>query len=75
MDELILPGFHSEQESLRALSDTSPQLALLALMRQASHDDFVCIGRDEDGHPTAVIVDREAFLEWLAAPRTDQRLS
>ncbi len=61
----LLPGYASHRESLAAIEQTSPELALMTLMCKSSGDEFVCIGRDETGQPTVMVVPGEAFLAWL----------
>ena len=74
IEDLLIPGFVSQEESIAALARTTPELALLALMQQSSEAQFICIGRDADGAPTAIVVDSQDFLSWLESPRP-RRLS
>lgn len=71
MDNLVIPGFASQEESLQALRRTTPELAMLALMGQTSGDEFLCIGRDECGEPIAVVVPAGDFLNWFDAHAAD----
>ncbi len=70
MDNLVIPGFSTAEESLSALRRTTPELALMALMGQSSDEEFLCIGRDENGEPTAVVVPSAEFLAWLDSHST-----
>lgn len=74
MDELVIPGFASQEESMAALARTTPEVALIALMQQSSEGEFICIGRDAEGAPTAIVVDSQDFLSWIESPRP-RRLS
>lgn len=75
MENLVIPGFASQEESLSALRRTTPELALMALMGQTSEGEFLCIGRDECGDPTAVVVPAAEFLAWLESHSNPGRLS
>ena len=69
---LLIPGFAPADESLRALRRTTPELALLALLGRTTQAEFLCIGRDDDGQPTVVIVAGGEFRAWLAAADAPQ---
>lgn len=61
----LLPGCASHRESLEAIERTSPELALMTLLCKSSAEEFVCIGRDDTGQPTVMLVPGEAFRAWL----------
>lgn len=65
MDDMIIPGFATQAESLAALGRTGPELALMSLMMRSSAGEFLCIGRDEHGEPTVVVISAAEFLGWL----------